>query len=71
MGQITFGAGYANEKTSGTDMNQKADSYGLQALYAINKQFTAYGGVLSTKVTPDVGSSVTKTKTAVGLTMSF
>lgn len=73
VGQWTLSASVAGLKTSGDDaaFNYKTDSYGAQGLYAFNKQFTGYVGFISTKTTPDVGSSTTINKFGTGLTMSF
>jgi hypothetical protein len=52
-------------------MNQKTESYGAQALYAMNKVATYYVGVKSKKMTPDVGTSITTNYVATGFTLSF
>lgn len=71
MGQWTPSVGIASVKTSGDNMNQQVDSYGAQALYAMNKIATFYVGARNTKVAPTVGNSTTTTYFATGLTLSF
>lgn len=71
LGKWTVSGSYGTVKTSGDDMNQHSDAFGVQGLYAFNKQFTAYVGAKNTKMTPDVGASVTTNYYAAGLTMSF
>jgi len=71
MDKWEFSLGYATQKTSGDDKKQTANSYGLQALYSLNKTAKAYVGVLSNQINPEVGSSTTATTVSAGLTMSF
>ena len=71
MGSWTPSVGIASVKTSGDNLNQQVDSFGFQALYAMNKVATYYIGAKSTKTAPTVGNSSTTTYAATGLTFSF
>jgi len=71
MGAWTPSIGIASVKTSGDNLNQTVDSFGAQALYAMNKVATYYIGAKSTKTAPTVGDSSTTTYFATGLTFSF
>lgn len=67
----TMSGGFGSVKTSGNDLNRTVSSFGMQALYSFNSNFTGYVGYMSTKTEPTVGASSTGTKFGSGLTMSF
>jgi len=73
VGQWTLSGGYGSVKTTGDDaaVVGHTDAFGLQGLYALNKQFTYYVGARTWKTTPDVGASTTTNYYATGLTFSF